>query len=113
MDNDFADFSQVPTQPSNNDEAFGSFGGMQMNAQEDAFAGADVMGGMSMPSSMDMNQGFGSSSAAPADDYSEEELMLLRKVEEENESRKRMLYEKLQKESEMKRERKATAQMKL
>ena len=46
-----------------------------MNAQEDVFAeaGQPTMG-MSAP---DFSAGFGSS-AAPADDYSEEEMMLLR-----------------------------------
>lgn len=50
---------------------------------------------------------------APVDDYTEEERILLAAVEEENETRKRGLYEKMQKESELKRERKAAAQLKL
>ena len=84
-------------------------GGMQMNSQEDAFADAGLP---SMGSGPDYSQGFGAS-AAPAEDYTEEEQQLLRQVEEENEQRKRALYEKMQNESEQKRERKAAAQLKL
>lgn len=39
---DFVDFSQVESQPGNNDDPFGMGGGMQMNAQEDAFADAGL-----------------------------------------------------------------------
>ena len=80
--------------------------GMQMNMQEDAFADAGLPS--MMEAQPDFTSGFGGP-AAPADDYTEEEQTLLRQVEEENEQRKRMLYEKMQKESEAKRERKAAA----
>ena len=108
--NDFADFSQVDTQPSNNADAFGAFGdGVQMAPQEDAFADAGLP---SMSSGFDSQAAF-SGPPAPAEDYTDEELQLLKKVEEENEDRKRKLYEKMQEESEKKRERKAAAQLKL
>lgn len=81
-----------------------------MSSQEDVFADAGLP---SMSTGPDMSQGFGGGSPAPAEDYTEEEQQLLRQVEEQNEERKRMLYEKMQKESEMKRERKAQAQIKL
>ena len=80
-----------------------------MGNQDDVFAdaGLPTMGGP------DMSSGFPAGSPAPVEDYTEEEQALLRQVEEQNEERKRMLYEKMQKESEMKRERKAAAQLKL
>ena len=84
-------------------------GGVQMMGQDDVFADAGLP---SMSTGPDMSQGF-SGSPAPAEDYTEEELELLKQVEEQNEERKRTLYEKMQKESEMKRERKAQAQIKL
>ena len=67
---EFGDFGQDSNaQPVNNDDAFGAFGGMQMNSQEDAFADAGLP---SMSVQPDFSQGF-TGSAAPADDYTEEE----------------------------------------
>jgi len=102
--NDFADFSQQEAFPAAEDGFAQMNGGVQMSSQEDVFADAGLP---SMSTNPDMSQGFGGGSPAPADDYTEEEQQLLRQVEQENEERKRMLYEKMQKESEMKRERKA------
>jgi len=48
-------------------------GGMQMNAQEDAFADAGLP---SMGQPMGFDQGFGGP-PAPTDDYTEEERVLL------------------------------------
>ncbi len=70
---DFVDFSQVESQPANNDDPFGMGGGMQMTAQEDAFADAGLP---DMGQPMDFNAGFGGP-AAPVDDYTEEERQLL------------------------------------
>ena len=70
---DFVDFSQVESQPGNNDDPFGMGAGMQMNAQEDAFADAGLP---AMGQPMDFNQGFGGQ-AAPADDYTDDERVLL------------------------------------
>lgn len=107
--NDFADFSQQEAFPGT-DDGFGQMnGGVQMSGQDDVFADAGLP---SMSTGPDMSQGF-VGSPAPAEDYTDEELQLLRQVEEQNEERKRMLYEKMQKESEQKRERKAQAQIKL
>ena len=77
-----------------------------MAPQEDAFADAGIP---SMSTGFDSQATNFGGPAAPADDYTEEEQALLRKVEEENEERKRKLYEKMQAESEAKRERKAAA----
>ena len=84
-----------------------------MQSQEDAFASAGLiepgMGGANM-----MSGGSDFSQFGPgADDYTEEELQLLKDVEQANEDRKKALYEKLQQESEGKRQRKEKAQAQL
>ena len=82
-----------------NQDQFGFDGadaGMQMQSQEDAFADAGLidpgMGGVNMMSGGSEFSNFG----PKADDYTEEELVLLKEVEEANENRKRALYEKQQ-----------------
>ena len=90
---DFADFQQV-----DEGEGFDVFGGMQMTNQDGGFD----MGGMDM--------GFSPSAPVPADDYTPEEREIINRVEQEEDDRKRALFERQQEEQRLKNERKATGQ---
>ena len=94
---DFADFQQVDE----GGEGFDVFGGMQMTNQDGGAMGFD-MGGS--------NMGFQPAAPVPGDDYSPEEREIINRVEQEEDDRKRALFEKQQEEQRLKNERKATGQ---
>lgn len=97
---DFADFQQVDEgeglQIGGGDDVFG---GMQMTNQENGDFGMDGM-----------NMGFQPAAPVASDDYTPEEREQIQRVEEEEDERKRSLFERQQDEQRLKNERKTTGQ---